>query len=78
MMMNANPFHPPNAFVSASILQSSPGLSKFTSADQLGGFTSTSNDGVMEQPSGSVMSPSSSVSSLISAGVSKDIVVCIG
>ena len=67
MIMNANAFHPPNAFTSAAILQSSTGLSKFSSTDQLGGFSSSSNDGIM---SGSVLSPSSSVSSMISAGVS--------
>ncbi|XP_065899735.1 CCR4-NOT transcription complex subunit 3-like [Dysidea avara] len=66
MIMNANAFHPPNAFTSAAILQSSTGLSKFSSTDQFGGFSSSSNDGII---SGSVLSPSSSVSSIISAGL---------
>jgi len=70
MIMNANAFHAPNAFSSAAILQPSAGLSKFSSTDQLGGFSSSSNDGIVEQPSGSVLSPSSNVSSIISTGVS--------
>ena len=76
MILNANTFHAPNALSSAGMLQSSGtgvgGPSKLSS-EHLGSVGSD----LLNDPSGTVLSPSNSASSLTSTGVCVYVCVCI-
>lgn len=79
MILNTNAFHPHNAFTSAAMMQSSAGISgtsKLSSSEQLGSVGTNSSD-LLTDPSGNILSPSNSVSSLTTTGVSLCLCVCL-
>ena len=80
MILNTNAFHSQNPFTSTAMLQSSlggSGASKLSSSEQLGSIGTNSSD-LLTDPSGTVLSPSNSVSSLTSTGVCASVMsVCM-
>ena len=78
MILNANTFHAQNALTATSMLQSSTGVggpSKLSS-EQLGSIGANSSD-LLSDPTGTVLSPSNSASSLTSTGVCVCVYVCV-